>query len=222
MRLLNVRTRDIGQFLSDLDIQPYAILSHTWAEDEVTFEDFQSLSKEALAKKKGYAKIEYCCLQAIADGYDWVWIDTCCIDKRSSAELSEAINSMFRWYKEAAVCYAYFADVQAHAGSDFKLLHAQLSGARWFIRGWTLQELLAPRDVVLYSSHWKPIGTRGGLREALSEITSIEIKYLCNHAPLETASISKRMSWAARRNTSRTEDLAYCLLGIFDVNMPLL
>lgn len=129
---------------------------------------------------------------------------------------------MFRWYQDAALCYAYLSDVEAHAGSDSKVLHAQLSGARWFTRGWTLQELLAPRDMVLYSSDWNRVGTRSGLRDSLSEITGIEIKYLCGHASLETASLSKRMSWAARRKTSRTEDLAYCLLGIFDINMPLL
>lgn len=129
---------------------------------------------------------------------------------------------MFRWYKEAAVCYAYFADVQAHAGSDSKLLHAQLAGARWFTRGWTLQELLAPKDIVLYSRDWNQIGTRFWLRDILSKITGIESRYLCGDAPTETASVSKRMSWAAKRSTSRTEDLAYCLLGIFDVNMPLL
>jgi hypothetical protein len=129
---------------------------------------------------------------------------------------------MFRWYKEAEVCYVYFADVQAHAGSNSTSLFAQLAGARWFTRGWTLQELLAPRRVVLYSSDWKFIGTRFGLPDLLSEITGIEETYLSRHAIMETASVSKRMSWAAKRETSRTEDLAYCLLGIFDVNMPLL
>ncbi|KAK4041429.1 heterokaryon incompatibility protein-domain-containing protein [Parachaetomium inaequale] len=220
MRLINVHTREIREFLSDSDIEPYAILSHTWAEEEVTFEDFQSLPKDTLTAKKGYTKIDYCCLQAAADGYDWAWVDTCCIDKRSSAELSEAINSMFRWYKESAVCYAYFADVQAH--TDPVLLHTELAGARWFTRGWTLQELLAPRDMVLYAHDWKRIGTRLEMSDSLSQITRIEVKYLCGSLPLDTASVSKRMSWAARRNTSRTEDLAYCLLGLFDVNMALL
>jgi hypothetical protein len=127
---------------------------------------------------------------------------------------------MFRWYKESAVCYAYFADVQAH--EDPVLLHAELAGARWFTRGWTLQELVAPRDMVLYAHDWKRIGTRLEMSDSLSQITGIEIKYLCGSIPLDAASVSKRMSWAARRNTSRTEDIAYCLLGLFDVNMPLL
>jgi hypothetical protein len=241
MRLINVHTREIREFLSDSDIEPYAILSHTWAEEEVTFEDFQSLPNASLTAKKGYAKIDNCCLQAAADGYDWAWVDTyvlggpvgrstfgqtadgharCCIDKRSSAELSEAINSMFRWYQKSAVCYTYFADVQAHVDPD--MLHAELAGARWFTRGWTLQELLAPRDMVLYAQDWKRFGTRSALHDSLSQITGIETAYLCGSLPLDAASVSKRMSWAARRNTSKTEDLAYCLLGLFDVNMPLL
>jgi hypothetical protein len=246
MRLLNVHTREISEFLSDTDIEPYAILSHTWRHnEEASFEDFQSLPKGLLTAKKGYTKIDYCCRQAEADGYDWVWADTyvfrphvatffiycwpgsianecesCCIDKRSSAELSEAINSMFRLYKGAAVCYAYFADVQTHDNSD--RLHTELTNSRWFTRGWTLQELLAPREMVLYTFDWQRIGSRFEFRDALSKITSIEVEYLCGNHPLERASVSKRMSWAATRDTSRTEDIAYCLLGIFDVNMPLL
>ncbi len=145
---------------------------------------------------------------------------SCCIDKRSSAELSEAINSMFRYYQNAAMCYAYFADVRIHA--DMDKTYDELSRARWFTRGWTLQELLAPRQIVLFASNWARIGTRFDYQSRLSQITRIEVEYLCGTSPLSAASISKRMSWAARRNTSRLEDAAYCLMGIFDVNMPLL
>ncbi|KAK4156166.1 heterokaryon incompatibility protein-domain-containing protein [Chaetomidium leptoderma] len=221
MKLLNVHTGEIHEFLSDTDVEPYAILSHTWAEDEVTFEDLQSLPKETLAAKKGFAKIYHCCVQAAADGYGWAWVDTCCIDKRSSAELSEAINCMFRWYKNAAICYVYFADVQAHA-TGLGDIHHELACARWFTRGWTLQELLASREMVLYSRDWKRIGTKHDLAINLAWITGIEVKYLRGVVSLATASVSKRMSWAAQRSTSRTEDIAYCLLGIFDINMPLL
>ncbi|KAL2137270.1 hypothetical protein VTI74DRAFT_5001 [Chaetomium olivicolor] len=219
MRLLNVHTREIREFLSDANTAPYAILSHTWAEEEVTFEDFQHLPKDTLKAKKGYQKIDYCCTQAAADGYDWTWIDTCCIDKSSSAELSEAINSMFRWYRDSSVCYAYFDDVQ----ESTKYFHVviELTGARWFTRGWTLQELLAPKALVLYSRDWKRIGLREEWCHTISDITGIDRTYLCG-TPLEEASVSKRMSWAARRSTSRLEDIAYCLLGLFDVNMPLL
>ncbi|KAK3905761.1 heterokaryon incompatibility protein-domain-containing protein [Staphylotrichum tortipilum] len=219
MKLLNVHTRETKEFWSDADAEPYAILSHTWDEGEVSFEDLTCLSKAALKAKRGYSKIDKCCLQAEADGYHWVWIDTCCIDKRSSAELSEAINSMFRYYERAAVCYAYFADVRIHAPVDEI---QQLRGARWFTRGWTLQELLAPREMVLFAHDWTRMGTRCEYQDTLSRITRIETAYLCGTVPLSEASISKRMSWAAQRTTSRLEDTAYCLLGIFDVNMPLL
>jgi hypothetical protein len=127
---------------------------------------------------------------------------------------------MFRWYKGAAVCYAYFADIQAHDNPD--RLHTELTNSRWFTRGWTLQELLAPREMVLYAREWQRIGSRFEFRDALSKITRIEVDYLCGSRPLERASVSKRMSWAATRKTARVEDIAYCLLGIFDVNMPLL
>ncbi|KAK4129154.1 HET-domain-containing protein, partial [Parathielavia appendiculata] len=221
MRLINVHTRKINDFLSDTDVQRYAILSHTWGLEEVSFEEYQCLPKETLMAKKGYAKIDYCCLQASADGLDWAWVDTCCIDKRSSAELSEAINSMFRWYRQSAVCYAYLADVYEADPANVKI-DVALARARWFTRGWTLQELLAPPEMELYAHGWKRIGTRTDICGSLSKITGIEVKYLCGLAPLEEASVAKRMYWAARRETTRTEDIAYCLLGLFDVNMPLL
>ncbi|KAL2271346.1 hypothetical protein VTJ83DRAFT_717 [Remersonia thermophila] len=224
MRLINVKTRKIAEFISDAHVEPYAILSHTWDEDEVSFEDYQTLPTEVLEKKKGYAKIDYCCKQAEKDGYAWAWVDTCCIDKRSSAELSEAINSMFRWYQQAAVCYAFLVDVeplkQGDGGDDIDL--ATLERARWFTRGWTLQELLAPRELEFYARSWTAFGSRSRLGAMLSKITNIPEEYLSGELPLARASVAKRMSWASNRKTTRIEDVAYCLLGIFDVNMPLL
>ncbi len=129
---------------------------------------------------------------------------------------------MFRWYQRSGVCYAYFADVESEVRLGPIVLRTRLAAARWFTRGWTLQELLAPREMVLYARDWTRIGTRYDFRYVLSEITAIEIKYLCGDEPLERASVAKRMSWASKRNTSRVEDTAYCLLGIFDVNIPLL
>ncbi|KAL2124997.1 hypothetical protein VTJ04DRAFT_1362 [Mycothermus thermophilus] len=248
MRLINVQTRKIHEFVSDADVEPYAILSHTWGEEEVSFEDYQTLSPEALSAKKGYRKIDYCCKQAEKDGYLWAWVDTCCIDKRSSTELSEAINSMFRWYQQAAVCYAFLVDVDPYiprvvdhaafayrqyryghlTGFDLaKLSYDQghydhLKNARWFTRGWTLQELLAPREVMFYAKNWTHIDSRSQLSRVLSEITGINKIYLRHAQPLSRASVGERMSWASRRTTTRVEDMAYCLLGIFDVNMPLL
>ncbi|KAK3300585.1 heterokaryon incompatibility protein-domain-containing protein [Chaetomium fimeti] len=222
MRLLNVHTRTIGEFLSDSEVVRYAILSHTWAEEEVTYEDFQTLSADALRAKKGYAKVVDCCWQAMADGYNWVWVDTCCIDKRSSAELSEAINSMFRWYQNAAVCYAYLADVPSQVDRDPFSLDDHLARARWFTRGWTLQELLAPKDVVFYGRDWEKIGDKLSLSKNITEITGICRSDLRSFSSSSPRSVAARMSWAAKRETSRTEDIAYCLLGIFGVNMPLL
>jgi hypothetical protein len=222
MWLLHSRTIELKQFISDNDIPPYAILSHTWGDEEVTFEDWQTLAKSPknVVRKRGYEKIILTCQQAAEEQIDWVWVDTCCIDKKSSAELSEAINSMFRWYKEAEVCYAYLVDVPF---TDSKVKNEKnISGSRWFTRGWTLQELLAPSHVVFYSRNWRRLGTKSGLCDLLHSITRIEQRYLRGDAPLEDASIAKRMSWAAGRSTSRSEDMAYCLLGLFDINMPLL
>ncbi|KAI1741052.1 HET-domain-containing protein [Xylaria scruposa] len=214
MWLLNVHTREMKEFISHKQIPPYAILSHTWGDEEVSFNDWQYKPREHVERKAGYKKIDKCCQQAIADGLNWVWVDTCCIDKSSSAELSEAINSMFRWYRNANVCYAYLCDV-------FDDFESNLAGCHWITRGWTLQELIAPSKVVFYSSEWKTFGTRSTLLSHLATATGIDKSFLAGRS-LDEASIAQRMSWAAKRQTSREEDEAYCLLGIFDVNMSLI
>ena len=151
-------------------------------------------------------------------------MNSCCIDKTSSAELTEAINSMFRWYKNSAVCYAYFVDV-SNPESTTLITNAvtmeQFEQSRWFRRGWTLQELIAPTDVFFYSREWHHLGTKIGLSTIISDITNIEPQFL-DSKNLESASIAQKMSWASKRETSRPEDIAYCLLGIFDVNMPMI
>ncbi|KAM0419079.1 hypothetical protein ACHAPT_012018 [Fusarium lateritium] len=212
MRLLHVDSGEIEEFISD-DIPPYAILSHTWGKQEITLADWETMEEAKVRKMRGYAKIQYCRDQAKKDGLKWVWVDTCCIDKTSSAELSEAINSMFRWYKNAAVCYAYLSDVDD--------LTQSMPKSRWFTRGWTLQELLAPDLLVFYSAEWQHLGTKSQLSRLLVSITLIEEEYLLGKDP-QLASVAKRMSWASRRNTLRVEDMAYCLLGIFDINVPLI
>ncbi|KAK1757807.1 hypothetical protein QBC47DRAFT_377014, partial [Echria macrotheca] len=191
--------------------------------EEVTFQDWEILSTEPdrIMAKSGFRKIEYCCFQAASEGIEWVWIDTCCIDKKSSAELSEAINSMFRWYRNAKICYAYLADVSAEVIPEHDEPSASIAKSRWFTRGWTLQELIAPSELEFFSDDWKKLGSRQQLCDLVTAASGIEQKFLCGE-PLQTASIAKRMSWAANRQTSRIEDMAYCLLGIFDVNMPLL
>jgi hypothetical protein len=211
MRLLDTTTLKLTEFTRD--VPPYAILSHTWGDEEVTFQEIDLPERD---KKKGFAKIRWCCQQAKHDALEWAWVDTCCIDKTSSAELSEAINSMYNWYREAQVCYVYMEDVPDPDSDRF-------CSARWFTRGWCLQELIAPRAVEFYSADWREIGTKLSLCEQISEITGIPKEVLLNpDSALDQCCLAERMSWASARKTSRVEDEAYCLLGIFGVHMPLL
>ena len=218
MRLLNVHTQNIEHF-HDESRPSYAILSHTWGYEEVTFQDMSTAKGSKMA---GYTKIQQCCRQAIEAQLQYVWVDTCCIDKSSSAELSEAINSQFRWYQLATVCYVYLEDVLYKGKVDESF--ADLQMARWFTRGWTLQELIAPTHVVFFDAEWRQIGTKAGLSDDLQRITKVPASCLRNGSPVALArySVAEKMSWAAARNTTRLEDIAYCLLGLFDVYMPLL
>lgn len=221
MRLLNAETFELEEFFGN-QVPPYAILSHCWQNDEITFLEMESRTPD-IQDKPSWFKIKKCCSQALEDGLKYVWIDTCCIDKRSSAELSEAINSMFRWYENARHCYAFLEDV----GADFCVTEdfSSFKDSRWFTRGWTLQELIAPVSVRFYSENWTFLGTRVDLSNIISEITGIpEVVLKLRHRVriVHSMSIAKRMSWASRRGTTREEDMAYCLMGIFEVNMPLL
>jgi hypothetical protein len=289
MHLLNAETRKLEQFPGG-HIPPYAILSHTWGEKEVSMHDL--INDTNVESKERYIKIKHSCEQARVDGLEYVWIDTCCIDKTSSAELSEAINSMFNWYANAEKCYAYLADVWGirdpstpettlreplyrpiadtkpdsryesdatactavritevalhedncnpsvpacicgiTSANDYKKMFSQ---SRWFTRGWTLQELIAPTQVFFFDFHWNYIGNRNGsLLNAIANITGIDIRALQASKPsqshsqsishvITTFSVAQRMSWAAQRYTTKVEDQAYCLLGLLGVNMPLL
>ena len=207
---------EIKEFRDD-EVPPYAILSHTWGDGEVTLQDMNTFSAMS---KNGYGKISQCCHIARVNGLDYVWIDTCCIDKTSSAELSEAINSMYRWYQEAVVCYAYLADVPSKKA--FEDNSWRFKNSRWFTRGWTLQELIAPSKVVFFGDKWKKLGDKTGLQQTISDCTDIPVSVLSGADDLDTFSVAQRMSWAAKRQTSRIEDRAYCLMGIFGVNMPLI
>ncbi|KAL6410637.1 HET domain-containing protein [Ilyonectria robusta] len=215
MRLLNSTSFELAEFVGD-DIPTYAILSHTWDIEEVTLDDMRRRDFDHL---KGFAKIKGCCEQAAQDDLQWVWIDTCCIDRLSSAELSEAINSMYRWYQNAEVCYVYLYDVPP---PDPFLDKHLFQNARWFTRGWCLQELIAPREVEFYAENWTELGTKWSLWQAISETTSIPVAILLQDKRPGDFPIAQRMSWASKRNTTREEDMAYCLLGIFDIHMPLL
>lgn len=228
MWLLDAKSVRLVSFANQAQIPPCAILSHTWSNDEVSFQDIMSVDTGAdLTTKTGWFKIENACRLALSFGLSYVWIDTCCIDKSSSAELQEAINSMFKWYELANICFAYLADVSSYEdpsvqGSSFRL-------CRWFKRGWTLQELLAPIEVAFYDQDWKPISTRGKIQDLTGVITGIRPLYLFSpprhrriYDTLSRASVAERMSWMDKRETTRPEDLAYCVLGIFEINMPML
>lgn len=210
----------LEQFMDIHNVPSYAILSHTWREGEVTLQEFDNLKVAVL--EKGFAKIEHTCRQAQQSGIDYAWVDTCCIDKTSSAELTEAINSMFQLYASSVVCYAYLSDLHPNGGVDAENLTLQFAQSRWFRRGWTLQELIAPKNVEFYDRDWKFRGTKIDLSRAVSTVTGIDIDVLCDSSALFQISVARRMSWAAGRQTTRLEDNAYSLLGIFDVNMPML
>ena len=213
MRLIKTSNYELVEF-NPPSIPPYAILSHTWGDDEYLFTD---RNEPARRDSAGFEKIIRCCAIAAGEGYNYVWIDTCCIDKTSSAELSESINSMYRWYREAQVCYVYLADFSLTESQDGN--GTPFRSSRWFTRGWTLQELLAPKYVIFYDRDWIEIGSKVFLRGELSEICRISEDHIWKP---QDASVATKMSWASRRETSREEDIAYCLLGLFRVNMPLL
>ncbi|KAM7215943.1 Heterokaryon incompatibility protein (HET) domain containing protein [Rhypophila decipiens] len=266
MRLIRTDNLTLEEFSGDYS-GPYAILSHTWEEGEISYQEMQAASPAsrwqgaAIKKKPGYQKICNFARVAAADGFEYMWVDTCCIDKSSSAELSESINSMFRWYRKATRCYVYLADVppgplkDLHDALDNRVLtpHARalpdmlvsvgneimerdkcrnlafsdhaiahpFYQSRWYTRGWTLQELIAPKDLVFYYSDWSPAFKKANELKLLSKITGIPRSVL-ETGDCSSISVADKMRWAANRTTTRTEDMAYCLLGIFDVNMPLL
>ncbi|KAF8865625.1 HET-domain-containing protein [Acephala macrosclerotiorum] len=200
-------------------IPEYAILSHTWGPDgdEVIYEDLiQGTGKH----KPGYEKIRFCAKQAERDGLKYFWIDTCCINKANFTELSEAINSMFRWYRKATRCYVYLSDVP-EPQNPTSTVEAAFPNSRWFKRGWTLQELIAPSVVQFFSRTGKFLGDKTLLEQQIHQITGIAIEAL-RGSPLSEFESAERLSWAARRETTVEEDAAYCLLGIFDIHMPLI
>ncbi|KAF2174089.1 hypothetical protein M409DRAFT_62239 [Zasmidium cellare ATCC 36951] len=235
MRLLRVNDLNFGEVPSHGPFPDYAILSHTWihpSRDEVTYQDIileeSSASKKKSGgsrKKPGWQKIQYTINQARKDNIDYIWIDTCCINKRDPTELTEAINCMYGWYKRSKRCYVYLSDVD-FADKDTDELEARLRPSQWFTRGWTLQELIAPREVEFFDQNWVKITTRADSSTVISAITRIDAKLLMlmrrvGLNDLQEYSIAHRMSWAAEPRTTRGEDVAYSLLGLFGVIMPL-
>ncbi|PIL34418.1 hypothetical protein GSI_03193 [Ganoderma sinense ZZ0214-1] len=240
MRLLDTRTGHFVEKDPKNSEFKYAILSHTWdANGEQTYKELKKIQKRYAieAARRGSAgppfgaiwedgylspKILKACRVAREHGYRYIWIDSCCIDQTSSSELSEAINCMYAWYKGAHVCYAYLADVPSLDSEDPKEDGSAFRESRWFKRGWTLQELLAPRNLIFLSQDWRPLGWKKELADLVSAITGISVNVLARGQTLSTFSVAQRLSWAARRETTRVEDRAYSLLGIFDINMPTL
>ncbi|KAH9847654.1 HET-domain-containing protein [Lenzites betulinus] len=230
MRLLDTHTGTFVWINSPSEVR-YAILSHTWSsEGEQSYQDLLKIQEahsnedpaspgaSVLDDPAVSDKIRGACVAAREDGYRLVWIDSCCIDQSSSAELSEAINSMFEWYRLASVCYAYLADVEDD--DDFLAEGSQFACSRWHTRGWTLQELIAPLHVVFLSQRWHAFGTKTTLATHLERITGIDCEVLTGEAALDIVSVARRMSWAAKRQTTRPEDEAYALMGIFGVSLP--
>ncbi|KIM67997.1 hypothetical protein SCLCIDRAFT_996781 [Scleroderma citrinum Foug A] len=215
----------------DDEVTEYAILSHRWIDQEVDYNEVVELVKmdeevrSEIRQRVGYQKIFQSCEQAKKDGYKWLWADTCCIDKRSSAELSEAINSMYRWYENSRICYAYLHDVPGSSfptAVDHTRYHKSEGWPEWFSRGWTLQEMIAPRDVQFFNKDWHPIGDKRTLARTLSSATRVPQDILKEGLSSNRPCVAQIMSWAANRTTTRVEDRAYSLMGLLDVNMPML
>ncbi|KAJ4376214.1 hypothetical protein N0V83_001496 [Neocucurbitaria cava] len=275
MRLIDARTIELIWF-NDNDVPKYAILSHTWGSDEITYQELVwinrakalsdssmsqvsssttsfgsqdehatfmlaamemmirgnsgttmgGITEEDLMSRKGYSKIIRAAEQARGLGCDYIWVDTCCIDKSSSAELQEAINSMFRWYRDAEICIVYLEDIEKpHCNaytSASDVARAAFEKCRWAKRGWTLQELVAPAICRFYFEDWTLMGEKTEFQDELSDATGIPIHVLEDWETVSEMSVAERMSWAAYRETTRIEDMAYSLLGLFDIHMPLL
>ncbi|KAH9884786.1 heterokaryon incompatibility protein-domain-containing protein [Cubamyces lactineus] len=243
MWCLNTATYQL-HYKQDHSSAVYAILSHVWTQGpggEQSFQDVQSIHDAArrslldstpdavpdddprllkLLRNQLSPKIRNCCDFTRLKGFEFVWIDSCCIDKAHSAELSEAIDSMFDWYSDATVCYVFLDDVPET--EDPKAQKSCFRASRWFQRGWTLQELLAPRHNVFLSKNWRVIGTKTSLATVIETVTGIDADILLRRRPLRSASVARRMSWAAHRETTYVEDEAYCLMGIFGVRIPVI
>jgi hypothetical protein len=256
MRLLRTKSYELFE-ANELPVPfpHYAILSHTWIspKDEITYQDIKRRKgdiESGIFKQKGWSKLTKYCERTAKDGWEWAWMDTCCIDKTNPADTQEAINAMFRWYQNAGVCYAYLEDMDtldllkdAELPEDMDLdeiigsknvanresfLHTALNpffvNSKWFTRGWTLQELLAPHYLVFVDSAWRRIGTRENWAADIEKASKIEARHLTAFTPTDfkSCSIAMRLSWASRRETTLEEDETYSLLGLFGTSMPLI
>ena len=210
----------LTRWMTDETKRPeYAILSHTWLpenDQEVTYADLVQGNPET-TKLLGYHKLRFCGEQASKDGLQYFWIDTCCIDRSNGAELQESIASMFAWYRNASRCYVYLMDVSCEARQPLEAFYR----SRWFTRGWTLQELLAPTTVEFFSAEGILLGDKIFLERHIHRLTGIPETAL-RGCDLTEFTVDERLSWSANRRTTRSEDKAYCMLGIFGIFMPLI
>jgi hypothetical protein len=205
----------LAEFLDT--IPPYAILSHTWSRDAAEEVIFGDMEGGRWKDKPAATKLALCSEQASRDGLEYFWVDTCCINKSTMEELQSSINSMFQWYRGAAQCYVYLSDVSIEDVS----WKAAFRTSKWFTRGWTLQELLAPTSIQFFSRERLRLGDKVSLEREIHDITKIPIPALQNAGSFGRFDIDERFRWAETRQTTREEDWAYCLLGIFGIFMPL-
>lgn len=214
MRLLHTTTLELHHFLGPpFHCPKYAILSHMWGEEEVV--TFSDLAEGRAQSKIGFKKIYGCCAKAASDGFDYVWIDVCCIDKLNSNEINETIISMYSWFESADICYAYLSDISSSTSE----VQFELPKCEWFTRSWTLLELLAPSSVEFFDADWGLIGTKASLADLISEITGIREAVLTGAVRLDQCQVSEKMAWASNRQCVRPEDRAYCLMGLFGVSI---
>jgi hypothetical protein len=232
MRLLNVTSLEYMEY-EPPDVPAYAAASHRWRKgDEATF---KNVKKRRNTERSGYIKVQCFCdfVRKHLAGIEWLWTDTCCIKHESSQELHEAINSMFSWYQSAVVCLCYLADVTRHASEV--VMMSQFERSVWFTRGWTLQELIAPRRVLLLSKEWRAIGNKGRpsgdehafefgiqLPDRVAKVTRIPEGILAGSEDVSECNVENKLRWRGARETTKPEDRVYCMFGLFGVHMPLL
>ncbi|KAF1951964.1 HET-domain-containing protein [Byssothecium circinans] len=214
MRLLHTRTLTFTEFRVSR-VPDYAILSHRWLEYEVSYSDMFNLTDE-IKQTNGYKKIVHCCKQAASVGLDYVWIDTCCVNKQDKDEVAYAINAMFAWYRKSQVCYCYMYDVPKN---DLDLEHkdSKFRTSQWFTRGWTLQELLAPLYLIFFNHDWEEIGTKSSFKGIIAEITGIAPSIVVLNQGGDV-SVAQRLAWAAERQTQVAADKSYCLTDLGTIN----
>ncbi|KAI3326790.1 heterokaryon incompatibility protein-domain-containing protein [Xylariaceae sp. AK1471] len=237
MRLIDVRTtfsesKIAFKEIQELNATKYLIVSHAWGwsnqtnnwgnpQEEIDFE-VASMPFTEINRLTSLNKIKSACRLAASRKIDYVWIDTCCIDQKNSTEVTEGINSMFEWYHKSELCAVYLADLHYENKDGPNELYERLKACRWFERGWTLQELLAPTQVYFYDKNWTFIGTKKDLAVNIESITGIDRESVENPSSISLRSIAHKMAWASNRKTTKPEDRAYSLIGIFNVNIPMI